>query len=378
MTTPIRTTAQPPPPPTSAMDAERVLREMPWPVMIADRAGAIQFANAAARRMLGEQQTLDGAFAGVRFITAFGGWSNELARVSGDGASTRFELALRAGDDATRFMTLHVAPLPDAARECRQVILQLTGPNSSPVPEERLEVSRRLASLGRMAARVAHELNNPLDGILRYINLALRTLDEAPSAKLKDYLSESRTGLLRMVGIITDLLEFTRGGENELELMSINEVVEQAIRSQSSAAESARVVVASDFQRRDMPCLRGGRLYQVCVNLIKNAIDAMPKGGRLSITTGIVNEQIVIRVSDTGTGLPDPPERVFEPFFTTKPPGKGTGIGLPICRDFVEDFGGTIAAEAGEERGAVFTVRIPVAHCESPRTLDQEIPGSHP
>jgi len=378
MTTPIRTTDQPTPrQPAGTIDAERILREMPWAVVIADVKGVIQFANVAARRWLGDRHTLDDAFAEARFIAAFEGWAVELARIAERDEPSRFDLALRSNKDAPQFMTLRLAPLMDGAGKCRQVILQLHENGGPPIPEEQFEVSRRLASLGRMAARVAHELNNPLDGILRYINLALRTVDQAPPDKLKDYLSESRTGLLRMVGIITDLLEFTRGGENELELLGINEVVEQAIRSQSASAESARVVIASDFQRRDMPHVRGGRLYQVCVNLIKNAIEAMPNGGRLSITTGIVSDHVVIRVADTGTGLPDPPERVFEPFFTTKPPGKGTGIGLPICRDFIEDLGGTVAAEAGQDSGAIFTVRIPVAGCASPSTLDKDIPGSH-
>jgi signal transduction histidine kinase len=225
---------------------------------------------------------------------------------------------------------------------------------------ERLEMSGRLAALGKLAARVAHELNNPLDGILRYINLALRLLQDTPESRLTAYLSESRTGLMRMAQIIGDLLEYTRTTEGMCEAMNVNQVVEEALRSCQAAAEAAGVVTTVDFQAREMPGVTGSRLYQVCTNLIKNAIDAMPQGGRLTITTGIVHDEVVIRVADTGVGLPQPAERIFEPFFTTKPPGKGTGLGLTICKDFVESMEGSLAAATGEGGGAVFTVRIPV------------------
>ena len=99
----------------------------------------------------------------------------------------------------------------------------------------------------------------------------------------------------------------------------------------------------------------------------------MPVGGRLSITTGIVDDEVIIRVADTGVGLPPSPERVFEPFFTSKEPGKGTGLGLPICKDFIEDMKGTIAAAASDGGGAVFTVRIPVSAFDRPSRLAETI-----
>jgi signal transduction histidine kinase len=108
----------------------------------------------------------------------------------------------------------------------------------------------------------------------------------------------------------------------------------------------------------------------VCCNLIRNAIDAMPDGGRLSITSGVVADDVVIRVADTGVGLPTSAEKIFEPFFTTKAPGKGTGLGLAICKDFIEDMQGTITAAPGESGGAVVIVRIPLSGCaQAPRRM---------
>jgi signal transduction histidine kinase len=124
-----------------------------------------------------------------------------------------------------------------------------------------------------------------------------------------------------------------------------------------------------------MPAVRGGRLYQVCCNLIKNAIDAMPDGGRLTISTGRVDEHVVLRVADTGPGLPEDASRIFEPFYTTKEVGQGAGLGLAISKDFVEDMGGTLEGETDPEGGAIFTVRIPLSSCHSDREEDLTHPS---
>ena len=222
-----------------------------------------------------------------------------------------------------------------------------------------LSVSKRRASLRKLAALVAHELNNPLDGILRYVNLAIRALADSSDAKLKSYLSESRNGLIRMTQIIGDLLAFAKDTEGEFEERTVNDVVEEALRVTTDGLEVPRIVVAVDFQTPDMPLVRGSRLYQICCNLIRNAVDAMPNGGRLLVTTAMVKDDVVIRVADTGEGLPKDPTVLFKPFYTTKPPGKGTGLGLSICKDFVEEMDGAITATPGDESGALFIVRIP-------------------
>ncbi|MCH7873611.1 MAG: HAMP domain-containing histidine kinase, partial [Planctomycetes bacterium] len=108
----------------------------------------------------------------------------------------------------------------------------------------------------------------------------------------------------------------------------------------------------------------GTRLYQICCNLLKNAIDAMVDGGHVSITTSVVDEHVVIEFADTGPGLPDDGDAIFELFYTTKEPGTGTGLGLAICKEYVEAMQGTITAAPGDEGGAVFTVRIPVSACQ--------------
>ena len=173
---------------------------------------------------------------------------------------------------------------------------------------------------------------------------------------------------MRMVQIIGDLLEISRCTEGEFDNVCINRVIEQAIQAHAATAEDNKVVVAADFHSLEMPSIRGGRLFQVLGNLIKNALDAMPEGGRLTITSGVTGGEVVIQVCDTGGGLSHPPETIFEPFFTTKAPGEGTGLGLAISRDFMEVMGGTLAAANQPNGGAVFTVRLPVDRC---------LPSSH-
>ena len=330
--------------------------------VIAGNDGSIRYRNTLATKWLPAARTLDGAFAQARFLGTFNGWVSELDTLAHGDANLQFDCALRRPDAGSPLLhTLRCTPMHDAVSGGVQgavILLEEGAPHAA--IEQRLEISRRLASLGKLAAQVAHELNNPLDGILRYINLAMRVLKTEPESKLQDYLRESRIGLMRMARIIGDLLEFTRSSDSEFEQASVNELIEQAIRNFATAAKAGRVVIAADFQTQEMPIVHGSRLYQVCCNLLKNAIDAMPDGGTLSITAGIVDDHVVIRVADTGAGLPDPPEKVFEPFYTTKHAGKGTGIGLAICKEFVTDMGGTITAAHGDERGAVFTVRLPL------------------
>ncbi len=210
-----------------------------------------------------------------------------------------------------------------------------------------------------LAARVAHELNNPLDGVLRYVNLALRALHENRNEEAGEYLNRSRTGLMRMTSIVREVLGYARAGAGDPAMGEINDAVEATIRSFEAQAADAGVVMTATYRGEAMPKVRSAKFGQICANIIKNAIEAMSEGGMLTVDTGIVGHRAVVRIEDTGSGLPDDPSQVFEPFFTTKQDEGGTGLGLAICRDYVEQIGGTITAGKREGGGAVFTIQIP-------------------
>ena len=219
----------------------------------------------------------------------------------------------------------------------------------------------RLATIGKLTSKVAHELNNPLDGILRYINLSLRSLEQGNYEKPKEYLVQCRHGIIRMVQIVSDLLEFSRGTYSLEEYVKIEQIIEDAIKTMDARAEGSNIRVLRNYCA-GIPKIRGGNLFQVFCNLVKNAIEAMPNGGELRISTTLTEgNSVIIEFRDTGTGFPpENAEAIFEPFFTTKNKSKGVGLGLAICRDIIKRHRGRITAENAPNSGCVFTVHLPL------------------
>jgi len=227
--------------------------------------------------------------------------------------------------------------------------------------EEQLANTERLAAVGKLASKVAHELNNPMDGILRYINLAIRIIEGENLEKPKEYLTQCRQGLMRMVQIVSELLEFSRGAHTPFESLRVEHIIEDAIKAMGPIIEASKVQILRDYAP-GIPQIRSGNLFQVFCNLIKNALDAMPDGGKLSISTRLgADNTAIVAFRDTGTGfVPENGELIFEPFFTTKDKGRGTGLGLAISRDIVERYHGRITAENAPGGGSIFTVHLPV------------------
>jgi signal transduction histidine kinase len=234
---------------------------------------------------------------------------------------------------------------------------------SKEIPDinSRLADTETLAAVGKLASRVAHELNNPLDGILRYINLTIRALENENLEKPKEYLLQCRLGLMRMIQIVKELLEFSRCPYSTQEFLPIEQIIEDAIKTINTKAEALDVKIHRNYHA-ELPKIRSGNLFQVFCNLTMNSLDAMPHGGEIKISTHQAKDNaIVVEFCDTGTGLPpEKTEIIFEPFFTTKEKGKGTGLGLAICRDIVNSYNGKITARNAPEGGSIFTVYLPV------------------
>jgi signal transduction histidine kinase len=222
--------------------------------------------------------------------------------------------------------------------------------------EKSLETHERLAMIGKLAAGVAHELNNPLDGVLRFVNL---TIDGLPKDSQQiPYLLEARRGLRRMADIVRDLLQFSRNANVDATHEDAERLARDAVAQVVAGIQHRKVDTSFDFPAVGVALPRG--MFQVFGNLAKNAADAMPQGGTLAVSARLANGRVVIRVSDTGTGIPDEiRDRVFEPFFTTKEVGKGTGLGLPICQRIVERLGGTLTIESEVGRGTTVVVDLP-------------------
>ena len=345
--------------------AESVFHHLPLGLVVMDRGYNILFRNSAAATLFPEGTDIAELLARGTAKGQYQDWPSEFRQALDAGAPRRFDSVIfHAGPKDERLLDLACIPLRDEkAGLAVGAMLVCEDVTHRAGLEQRLAVSERMAAVGRLAARVAHELNNPLDGVLRYVNLALRMLQGKGQDKVTDFLNESRTGLLRMTQIVSELLEFSRSLDTHYEEANINAAVEEAIRTLQDQAAASGVVLAASFRDEHVPSLRGAKLFQVCCNLIKNAIDAMPQGGTLTVTTGIVGREVVLKFEDTGVGLPENHAAIFEPFFTTKAPGKGTGLGLAICKDYIARLNGSITAANRPEGGAAFTIRIPLESC---------------
>jgi signal transduction histidine kinase len=253
--------------------------------------------------------------------------------------------------------------------------------------QSRLLQQEKMASIGQLAAGVAHELNNPigfvhsnLGTLERYwerVERMLGAIDEGLEADdalatlraelkldflrkdLPELIAESREGTERVRKIVTDLKVFSHPAQSEPEYADLNEGLETTLNIvRNEIKYRARVVK----KLGDIPPLRcyPGQINQVFMNLLVNAAQAMDGFGEIRVATARDNDDVVVTVSDNGPGIPEELQaRVFEPFFTTKEPGQGTGLGLSISCDIVRKHGGTMAVTSHPGQGTTFTVRLP-------------------
>ena len=234
--------------------------------------------------------------------------------------------------------------------------------------EQELAHAERLIAIGKVAGKVAHELNNPLDGILRYVNLSLRTIEKGHPEKATDYLLHCRDGLQRMVHIITELLEFSRSTHLTFEASAVDKLLEDALRSLEFPLRNIDVRLVHEHTD-GIPHFKSDALFQVFCNLIKNAADAMEGQGQLTITLHQTTDDWQVEFLDTGPGFdPGTIDDLFKPFYTTKPQGRGTGLGLAICRDILAKLNSRITAQNAPEGGGVFTVHLPIHTLNSNRS----------
>ncbi|WP_164001901.1 sensor histidine kinase [Pyxidicoccus caerfyrddinensis] len=234
----------------------------------------------------------------------------------------------------------------------------------------------RLALVGQLAAGVAHEINNPLTFVssnLRHLE-ELRARGEAcDPQELAEIHDETLEGVRRIHQIVKDLKSFARDDSSDGDTSSAAEVVAEALRLGRSKLHGGVRVIDEVPSQLSLVRLGKGRFVQVVLNLLTNAVDATaatkaPNGPEIRIGAKEQQETVVLYVEDNGPGISGPVlERMFDPFFTTKPPGEGTGLGLALCREYVERVGGTITAENRESGGARFIVTLPM---ERPARLD--------
>jgi PAS domain S-box-containing protein len=252
--------------------------------------------------------------------------------------------------------------------------------------QERVAFAERMASIGTLAAGVAHEINNPLTYVLLNLALLERNVSAVSAkvgpemaAKLRNMVEQARYGCDRVSTVVRDLQVLTRVSDQGEVHVDVNQVLERCFEIASHQLRfRARLV-------RDLtpvPPIRASehRIGQLFLNLIVNAAQAIPEGAaesnEIRVTTSVHRDgRVCIEVSDTGTGIsPEVIGRIFDPFFTTKPVGEGSGIGLSICRSIVASLGGEIAVETNKGRGTLFRVLLPPGTEQVVRTIMPPMP----
>ena len=283
-------------------------------------------------------------------------------RESPDGAAI-YRVPSTTRHDPPRRVLLNLAttPLRDSDGAIAGTILVLEDISTRVQLEEQLQISEKMASLGLLAAGVAHEVNTPLTGISSYTQMLLQGANpEDPQTKVLEKI-ERQT--FRAAKIVNGLLNLARPAQVDSGPVDLHAVVNDVLSLLEHQLRTGSIQVRKDLSGT-APIVLGieYKLQQVFLNLFLNARDAMPKGGWLSITTRDGADEATVEIADTGSGIQaDHLSRIYDPFFTTKDIGKGTGLGLSITYGIVQEHGGKITCESAVGQGTRFTLTLPLA-----------------
>jgi signal transduction histidine kinase len=296
------------------------------------------------------------------------GWASYTAVIIAAGWSVA-DVAATSGSLGIVLGVLAMAAV--GAEKRRQIELKLENEHNQALrlSESRRSQAERLAIVGRLASGVAHEINNPLAYVKANVNALKRSAskeDELTPEELAELIADTTQGIDRICQIVSDLKGFAREDSGAVEPVDLHDAVKGAVRLATvRLPKEAKVLVELP---PDLPFVHASprKLAQVLLNLLVNAGDAMdemrvPKP-TVTISGRQLGDQVTLSVTDNGPGIPPATmSRMFEPFFTTKPPGKGTGLGLALSREYVENFGGTLSVQNVEPRGAQFSITMKVS-----------------
>jgi PAS domain S-box-containing protein len=281
---------------------------------------------------------------------------------AGKSVRDEFEISLA---DHTTWISANFMPLKTEEGAVNAVLCIARDTTENKNLERQLVNAEKLASLGTLAAGVAHEVNNPLGVILGFCDLLLRKTDTGSQA-YDDLKTIERQGL-HCKQVVENLLSFARLGEGGSEYADVNQCIEDIVKVVRHTLDM-RGIELSQLLAEELPLAVGDsrQLQQVFLNLINNSTAAMPSGGKLKISTGLERStrKVVVRIEDDGIGIkPEHLDHIFEPFFTTKPEGEGTGLGLFVSYGIIAKYGGTFDCASNDSaslkpRGTTFTIKL--------------------
>jgi signal transduction histidine kinase len=376
--------------------SERLLRtvldSVPEGVIVADRSGALVAWNPAAGALL-DIRTGDGGcdvFAG-RYealapdaVTPIEPERRALAlALKGKSIDRQESVIRRAGLQKPVWISVSARTLRDDA-DIVGAVAVFRDITQERAAQEQLMISDRMASIGMLAAGVAHEINNPLAAVVANLEQLSTTLtaspgdDPAQATEIREMLADARTAANRVRQIVKDLKVFSRHEEMQPGPVDVRSTLESTLRmAANEIRHRARLVI--DYG--ETPAVSGdeSRLGQVFLNLVVNAAQAIPEGhaddNSIKVSSRVDGKgNVVVEVTDTGQGMSaETVRQLFTPFFTTKPKGVGTGLGLVICQRIVSSFGGKIEVESQLGKGTTFRVRMPIASQPVPEAKPEPV-----
>jgi PAS domain S-box-containing protein len=340
---------------------ENILESMDAGILVLDLEGKVVRWNRAMESLTGRRRSealargLDEIFPEA-FLEALRG-----SLVLGDREEIAhiYKLHLPGAGGASLMVNVSVAPFQVGSGERCGTILILEDVTARVRLEEQLQHSEKMASIGLLAAGVAHEVNTPLAGISSYTQMLRGQLES--SDQRAPLLEKIEKQTFRAAKIINGLLNFSRSGSAEMERLDINKVTLDVLSLVEHQLEGAKIRVRKELGA-NLPAVRGNenRLQQVFFNLVLNARDAMPRGGWLTLATSADEDTVVVEVKDTGHGIKrEDIKRIYDPFFTTKGIGRGTGLGLSVSYGILQEHGGAIFVESALGKGTTFQVALP-------------------
>ncbi len=309
-----------------------------------------------------------------------------------EAASHQSEFRVRRRDGREFWGAFSISPRLDEEGRCAGALAMVTDVTERRRLQEQVMIADRMASVGLLAAGVAHEINNPLAVILGYIELALRDLDgflkergtgTTELSRVHGRLRDIQEAALRVQNIVRDLRVFSRGDEEKREPVNVHQVLDSSARMARNEIRH-RAVLARRYEDVPPVLANESRLGQVFLNLIVNAAQSIPEGNASGNEIQLITEtsrdgQVIVKVQDTGCGMSSETVRqLFTPFFTTKPVGVGTGLGLSICHRIITSLGGEIRVISAVGKGSTFEIVLPAAPQEAVRSQPKAAPALGP
>lgn len=274
--------------------------------------------------------------------------------------SNRPSISKLGNQIARRDFEVNAYPYPGGDTRSHAVVMHYRDITAEKRLQQELIQQEKMAAIGMLAGGVAHEINNPLGGILAFTQLIMRDLKEEDPVKAD--LKEIESAAVRCKKIVADLLDFSRvSSSKERQWLDVNALIEKIVPFIKAEIKSYNVELNLDLEN-DLPMIYGdaNKLQQVFLNLLTNGCQSMPKGGSLKVKTYKENSFTCVEVGDSGCGIPkENISRIFDPFFTTKAPGKGTGLGLSVSYRIIREHEGQIDVKSETNKGSRFIVKLP-------------------